>query len=97
MFLSTKQVCDILNIAPNTVKSLVRRGDLPAIRVGCQLRYRPEDIEAYIQRQTINTTETDYSDWITPEQAQAETIKEWADSGIVGIMRQDRLRRKLCF
>lgn len=56
--LSTKQVCDQLGVSPNTVKSLIQRGDLPAVRVGYQYRFRQADIDDYIRRQTVNTTET---------------------------------------
>lgn len=58
MFIKTKDVCDQLNISPNTVKNMIRQGDLPTIRVGKGYRFRQSDIEDYIRRQTVNATET---------------------------------------
>lgn len=62
MLLKTSQVCELLAIAPNTVKSLILRGDLPAIKIGCQYRFRPSDISDYVRRQSINATTTTTDD-----------------------------------
>ncbi len=34
----------------NTIHRLVARGDLRAVRVGRRLRFRPEDVRAYLER-----------------------------------------------
>lgn len=55
MLLKTTDVCEILNVSPNTVKALIESGELTAIRVGHQYRFRKEDIAEYIERQTITS------------------------------------------
>ncbi|HSH77318.1 MAG TPA: helix-turn-helix domain-containing protein [Herpetosiphonaceae bacterium] len=42
-----------LGVSVSTVRRLVRTGDLPAFRVGRQLRFRPEEIDAYIESRRI--------------------------------------------
>ena len=34
----------------NTIHNLVRRGELRAVRIGRRLRFRPEDVAAYLER-----------------------------------------------
>lgn len=36
-----------LNVSPSTVRRLVKAGELPARRVGCQLRFERADLLAY--------------------------------------------------
>ncbi|WP_066633520.1 substrate-binding domain-containing protein [Desulfolucanica intricata] len=45
--LTPKEVADILKITKNTVYELIKRGELPAYRVGRKLRVDPQDVEAY--------------------------------------------------
>jgi excisionase family DNA binding protein len=33
----------------NTIHALVRRGELHAVRVGNRIRFRPEDVDAYLE------------------------------------------------
>jgi excisionase family DNA binding protein len=51
-FLQLADVAEILNISSAQVYALVRRGDLPAIKVGGRGQWRVEtsQLEAYIQR-----------------------------------------------
>ncbi|HEU4323639.1 MAG TPA: GAF domain-containing protein [Roseiflexaceae bacterium] len=48
VLLTARQVARYLSCAEETVKRLVRRGALPASRVGRQLRFRSEDVAAYL-------------------------------------------------
>ena len=51
-FLSLADVAEVLNTSQAQVYALVRRGDLPAIRIGGrnQWRVESEQLEAYIAR-----------------------------------------------
>jgi len=52
-FLRLEDVADELNVSIQQARSLVRAGDLPAIKVGGRGIWRVEraELEAYIQRQ----------------------------------------------
>lgn len=51
-FLQLSDVAEVLNISPAQVYALVRRGDLPAIKIGGRGQWRVEAtaLEEYIQR-----------------------------------------------
>ena len=51
-FLTLADVAEILNTTSAQVYALVRRGDLPAIKIGCRGQWRVEstELEAYITR-----------------------------------------------
>ncbi len=48
--LTPQEVADILNIAKNTVYEMIKRGELPAYRIGRKLRIDPHDVEQYKRR-----------------------------------------------
>lgn len=48
--LTSEDVSRILGVHRNTVRRLVRRGQLRAIHVGRLPRFRPEDLDAYLER-----------------------------------------------
>ena len=48
--LTPREVADILKIAKNTVYELIKRGELPAYRVGRNFRIDLKDVEAYKQQ-----------------------------------------------
>ena len=47
--LTLQQVADRLQVSMSTVRRLVDAGKLKAIRIGRNLRVRPEDLAAYIE------------------------------------------------
>jgi excisionase family DNA binding protein len=51
-FLTLSDVAELLNIAPAQVYTLVRAGDLPAIKIGARGQWRVEDkaLEIYIEQ-----------------------------------------------
>lgn len=51
-FLTLTDVAEVLNISSAQTYALVRRGDLPAIKIGGRGQWRVEavELEAYIQR-----------------------------------------------
>ncbi|HPF44173.1 MAG TPA: helix-turn-helix transcriptional regulator [Syntrophomonadaceae bacterium] len=48
--LTPEEVAEILKIKKHTVYELVKRGDLPAFRIGRKLRINPEDVDHYRQQ-----------------------------------------------
>lgn len=58
-FLQLADVADVLNISSAQVYALVRRGDLPAIKIGGRGQWRVEAaiLEEYIQRLYAETRE----------------------------------------
>jgi excisionase family DNA binding protein len=58
-FLTLSDVAEILNTSSAQVYALVRRGDLPAIKIGGRGQWRVEstELEAYIQRAYEQTRE----------------------------------------
>jgi len=50
-FLTTEEVLGYLKVNPRTIYRLIRNGELPAIRIGRQWRFRRSDLDAWIDRQ----------------------------------------------
>ena len=48
--LTIAELAQLLGIGRTTVYRLVNTGELRAVRVGERLRFRPEDVNAYLQR-----------------------------------------------
>jgi excisionase family DNA binding protein len=49
--LTTEEVLAYLNVTPRTNYRLIRTGELPAIRIGRQWRFRRSDLDAFLDRQ----------------------------------------------
>lgn len=47
-FLTTEEVLGCLKVTPRTVYRLIRIGELPAVRVGRQWRFRRSDLENWL-------------------------------------------------
>lgn len=47
-FLTTEEVLACLKVTPRTVYRLIRSGELPAVRVGRQWRFRKADFETWL-------------------------------------------------
>jgi excisionase family DNA binding protein len=58
--LTPDEVAEMLDVKPQTlaVWRCQKRQDLPYIKVGHKIRYRLRDVEAWLERQTVGTTET---------------------------------------
>ena len=56
-FLQLADVAEVLNISANQVYALVRRGDIPAVKIGGRGQWRVEatELESYIQRMYSET------------------------------------------
>ncbi|QDV19487.1 Helix-turn-helix domain protein [Gimesia panareensis] len=55
--LSIKQVSEMLNVTAQTVRNLANGEVIPAYRIGGQIRFREQDVLAYLDRQKIKVTE----------------------------------------
>ncbi len=62
--LDLESVAQRLNVSVNTVRNLVKRGELPAYRIGNQLRFEEEEVKAYIASRRVTPQ--------NPEQPNAE-------------------------
>jgi excisionase family DNA binding protein len=49
--LTTDEVLSYLKVTPRTIYRLIRSGELPALRVGRQWRFRRPDLDAWLERQ----------------------------------------------
>ncbi|GAA1577402.1 MULTISPECIES: helix-turn-helix domain-containing protein [Kribbella] len=58
-FLQLADVAEVLNISANQVYALVRRGDIPAVKIGGRGQWRVEstELEKYIERLYTETKE----------------------------------------
>ena len=50
-FLTTEEVLSYLKITPRTIYRLIRTGELPAVRIGRQWRFRRADLDRWLERQ----------------------------------------------
>ena len=53
-FLTTEEVLECLKVTPRTVYRLIRSGELPAVRVGRQWRFKKTDLEVWLQGHSAN-------------------------------------------
>ena len=53
--LTVKEVADTLRISRFSVYNLVKRGDLPALKILNKLRFSHQNIEEYLSKQKVNT------------------------------------------
>ena len=54
--MSVDDVCDYLGVSRYFVYDQVRLGTLPCARIARQLRFRPDDIDEFVQRRFIADT-----------------------------------------
>lgn len=60
------EVADAAQVSESTVRRWIRAGDLPAYRLGRQLRIRPEEFETFLKAQRLMPAQ---------DQADTETIR----------------------
>lgn len=51
--LVVREVAELMRVSRMTVYRLIRSGDLPAIRVGRNLRIRQGDVAAYLEARSV--------------------------------------------
>lgn len=47
-FLTVQQTAELLNVSPDTVRTLVHRGDITGIKIGRQYRIAPDLLRQYL-------------------------------------------------
>ena len=53
--LTAVEVADLLSVPKTRVWSMSRRGEIPTVRLGRrEVRYRPQDVDAWIARRTTS-------------------------------------------
>jgi excisionase family DNA binding protein len=57
-FLTTEEVLTYLKVTPRTIYRLIRTGELPAVRVGRQWRFRQNDLDAWLDGQANHSVGT---------------------------------------
>lgn len=57
--LTAAEVADLLRVSTMTIYRLVRRGELPAVRVGRNYRVRESDLNHYLEGQVVDPGELD--------------------------------------
>jgi excisionase family DNA binding protein len=57
--LTAAEVADQLRVSTMTIYRLIRRGELPAVRVGRNYRVRRSDLEAYLDGQVVDPVSLD--------------------------------------
>lgn len=60
--LTAAEVADQLRVSTMTIYRLIRRGELPAVRVGRNYRVRERDLEAYLATQVVDPATVDLDD-----------------------------------
>jgi excisionase family DNA binding protein len=57
--LTAGEVAEQLRVSTMTVYRLIRRGELPAVRVGRNYRVRVEDLDGYLSEQVVDPASVD--------------------------------------
>ena len=57
--LTAAEVADQLRVSTMTIYRLIRRGELPAVRVGRNYRVRGRDLDAFLDAQTVDPASVD--------------------------------------
>ena len=56
--LTVREVAETMRVSNMTVYRLIRAGELPAIRVGKHFRIRENELNAYLESQTVRGGDT---------------------------------------
>lgn len=58
-FLTAEELAEMLKVNPKTIQRMARRGDIQALRVGRQFRFRRDWVEKWLEENTLSTREKD--------------------------------------
>jgi excisionase family DNA binding protein len=53
--LKTDEVADILQVSRSFAYQLMKRGEIPSVRIGNAVRVRPEELQRYISDKALQT------------------------------------------
>lgn len=51
--LKTEEVAEILQVSRSFAYQLMKRGEIPSVRIGNAVRVRPEDLQRYISEKAL--------------------------------------------
>jgi excisionase family DNA binding protein len=60
--LTAQEVADQLRVSTMTIYRLIRRGELPAVRVGRNYRVLAGELDAYLRGQVVDPSSVDLDD-----------------------------------
>lgn len=46
---TTEEVADMLRVSPSMIRSLIRKKELPALKIGSEYRITKEDLDKFLQ------------------------------------------------
>ncbi len=55
-FLSVQETAELLGVSPDTVRTLLRRGDIPGVKIGHQFRIGADMLRMYRDANMIEAT-----------------------------------------
>ena len=58
LFMTKKEVCELLNISEGTLRGIMERHELPYYKIGGCVRFSSEDVTAYVKRQVVRAVPT---------------------------------------
>jgi excisionase family DNA binding protein len=61
--LTANEVADQLRVSTMTIYRLIRRGELPAVRVGRNYRVRADELDAYLRAQVVDPSTVDLDEF----------------------------------
>ena len=53
MYYTVEEVAKILRVSPPTVRKLIKEGQLKAVRVGVQIRIQKEELDRFLESQSL--------------------------------------------
>lgn len=65
--LTAAEVADELRVSTMTIYRLIRRGELPAVRIGRNYRVRATALQDYLDSQLVDPASIDLADLTGPE------------------------------
>ena len=73
--LTVQEVADILKIRKNTVYELIKRGELPTIKIGKQFRIADRDVDRYLKASEIHTGSRQQGETVVIEPSEQNSDK----------------------
>ena len=55
MLLKIKEVADRFQVTPRTIRQQIKKGNIPAVKIGRVWRIRPESINLYLDKNETNS------------------------------------------
>jgi len=56
-FLTVEELAELLKVSPRTIRRIIKRKEMPVIRIGRQLRFRRQDVDNWLDTKIIAQTE----------------------------------------